>query len=508
MHDVRGSIMRITDALRNSFNDVLITGSYLINKVFSIKTSPESTINEAEALSGMFRDVAVLIDDIGFLNSLGSLGVAKVRGSLTVFVYDIHDVRPFCNLMNLPCLEPWDQESLSKAIKESRDYSEAFELPYVVRLGPWLSIGESVSGIGVRHREPTFNKNWGETMRWGLNRLLDGVRRDMPEEVRVRSRDNITIINKGDGVLVSGSAWPFIKDHIDRVSNYSIVLSLYVNPLPKNSINAKYVVDPGDYLVRELSVNKLMSEDIDKWYNDLINNIIRQFFFREPGDPLMIIEWLFSKYRRQGEVPIIAIDPAYAHLIDIEGLTPSYDMLPTFFEPRSFDQIIDIVINPLMAVLAFLKSGYNYGRLIAVANPCTLMNQEKIIREIIDIKNEYLIIIPLIKDECKDAINVLSQIGVNYKVINYDPSTPLASLSGLLSIINSRGIVIVNIITNSMGKYMFKIDDEYCDNCGDCLRIKCPAIQLSRKPIIDTKICIGCGICQLVCSRGAIVKTP
>ncbi|WP_243666287.1 hypothetical protein [Vulcanisaeta sp. JCM 16159] len=49
----------------------------------------------------------------------------------------------------------------------------------------------------------------------------------------------------------------------------------------------------------------------------------------------MLIEWLFSKYRRQGEVPIMVIDPSYMHIISTEGLTPSYDMLPTFFEPRS-----------------------------------------------------------------------------------------------------------------------------------------------------------------------------
>ncbi|WP_054842390.1 hypothetical protein [Vulcanisaeta distributa] len=248
MHDIRSSILGIADALRNSFNDVLITGSYLMNKVFTIKVGPEGTINEAETLSSMFKDVAVLIDDLGFLNSLGSLSIARIRGSLVVFVYDIHDIRPFCELTGLPCLEPWDQESLVKAIKESRDYSEAFELPYIVRLGPWLSVGEGLSGIGVKRREATFNKNWGgEPMRWGgLNRLLSNIRRRIPEEVGgVRSRDNITVIGKGDGVLVSGPAWSFIKERLDKVSNYSVVLSLYINPLPRDFINVKYVVDPG-----------------------------------------------------------------------------------------------------------------------------------------------------------------------------------------------------------------------------------------------------------------------
>ncbi|WP_243666285.1 hypothetical protein [Vulcanisaeta sp. JCM 16159] len=79
MHDVRSSILRIADVLRNSFNDVVITGSYLMNRVFTVKINPENAINEAEVLSSMFRDVAVLIDDTGFLNSLGSLSIAKIE---------------------------------------------------------------------------------------------------------------------------------------------------------------------------------------------------------------------------------------------------------------------------------------------------------------------------------------------------------------------------------------------------------------------------------------------
>ncbi|WP_243675029.1 hypothetical protein [Vulcanisaeta distributa] len=55
MHDVRSSILRIADVLRNSFNDVVITGSYLMNRVFTVKINPENAINEAEVLSGMFR---------------------------------------------------------------------------------------------------------------------------------------------------------------------------------------------------------------------------------------------------------------------------------------------------------------------------------------------------------------------------------------------------------------------------------------------------------------------
>ncbi|WP_369907347.1 4Fe-4S binding protein [Vulcanisaeta sp. EB80] len=34
----------------------------------------------------------------------------------------------------------------------------------------------------------------------------------------------------------------------------------------------------------------------------------------------------------------------------------------------------------------------------------------------------------------------------------------------------------------------------------------CTAIRLVKKPVIEQDKCIGCGICELVCTRGAIGK--
>ncbi len=269
-------------------------------------------------------------------------------------------------------------------------------------------------------------------------------------------------------------------------------------------MSIKYVIDTGDYLARELGAEALVNEDLNKWYSDLVSGAVQQLFFRGPGDPLMMIEWLLSKYGSQGEVPVLVIDPAYAHVISTEGLTPSFDMIPTFFEPRGFDQLTDFVTNPLAALLAFLRAGYDYGKVTAVVSPCTLLSHKELVQELISDGGNYLIIIPLIGGECGDFVNVLSQVGAHYRVINYDPSNPLASLQDVMSITNSRGIVVLNVLAGSMGKYVFNIIDDYCDNCGDCLRINCPAIKLGKKPFIDAGSCVGCGICQLVCLRGAI----
>lgn len=52
------------------------------------------------------------------------------------------------------------------------------------------------------------------------------------------------------------------------------------------------------------------------------------------------------------------------------------------------------------------------------------------------------------------------------------------------------------------------IDSEKCNRCGMCLRLGCPAIE--KKPdgliVINSALCVGCGLCQDVCKFDAISK--
>ncbi|MFB6469938.1 MAG: indolepyruvate ferredoxin oxidoreductase subunit alpha [Vulcanisaeta sp. AZ3] len=506
MSDAKSTIRRIADVLKDSFDDLVITGSLIMNKIFDIKVRPEEAVHETEVLSSMFRSTAILTDDVGFLNSLGALNTVRVRGSIVIYVYDLGDVRPFCELMGIPCLEPWDSESLLTATREGRDYSETLETPYIIRLGPWITINDGVKGFGIRRREPTFNKNWGEPMRWGLDRLLSYQARELPKDAVIRAKDTIVTMGSGDGVLFSGSAWSLIKGRISELVNYALVRTLYVNPIPKDSINAKYVVDINDYLASRLGITRLMINDVTNQYNELIMRLKQELFFRSPGDPLMLIEWLISKYVRHGEVPLVVLDTTYTHLVSKEGLLPSFDILLTYFEPNNYDQAIDLVTNPLAAILAISKAGYSYGRSIAIINPCTLIMYQDLLKEIINYRNtNYLLIILIIGDNCKEALNILSKLNIDFKTINYNEEDPLNSLAELLSIINTKGVIVMNVVGSTV-RYVYRVINDYCDNCGDCLRINCPAIYMDSNPVINVSKCVGCGICQLVCTRGAIVR--
>lgn len=51
----------------------------------------------------------------------------------------------------------------------------------------------------------------------------------------------------------------------------------------------------------------------------------------------------------------------------------------------------------------------------------------------------------------------------------------------------------------------FVIDDEKCKKCKACMRIGCPAINITDgRVVIDETLCVGCDLCTKLCSFGAI----
>ena len=54
----------------------------------------------------------------------------------------------------------------------------------------------------------------------------------------------------------------------------------------------------------------------------------------------------------------------------------------------------------------------------------------------------------------------------------------------------------------------YKVDEDECIGCFDCLDVGCPAISiLEDKAIIDSEACTGCGVCAQICPQGAISES-
>lgn len=56
-------------------------------------------------------------------------------------------------------------------------------------------------------------------------------------------------------------------------------------------------------------------------------------------------------------------------------------------------------------------------------------------------------------------------------------------------------------------KPALKVNTEKCKNCKMCMKIGCPAISIKNgNAHIDSTLCVGCGVCEQLCSFGALEK--
>ena len=54
-------------------------------------------------------------------------------------------------------------------------------------------------------------------------------------------------------------------------------------------------------------------------------------------------------------------------------------------------------------------------------------------------------------------------------------------------------------------KAPLKVAADHCVGCKSCMRLGCPAISIKeKKAVIDTTLCVGCGVCQQLCKFDAL----
>lgn len=447
----------------------------LIGQCGSVASDP---VAQAQGASMTAQDSLTVLDTYGFIRWLGELATASVRGSMAVAVVDLWDIRPLCRVINAPCLEPWDEDSLGAALNEAISYSSALERPFIIRLNPLLSrsLCGKASEVKVLGNQPVFNRNWGLGNRWRLPRQW-GQGGEWVRLALIRARE---YVKRGE-VLVEGYL----------PADASAARSLYINPLPTEEFkDVKAVEEGAPFLVNEV---KALNPGVE--FRDA--GARREAIIREawglidngPIDPAAAVRFCLLKLIRDGKlgnVPLVISSPYLVRPSDTV-MKPNHSPGPVYFMPRNINDVIDVThVNPLG--ISGGVGDYAYGSRIVLTTSCEVNG---------DVANGTLVIV----DEwCPPP-------GINVTSINV--SKGLSDLCRILEEVAKGGVAWVRL-TEDRGNLRVFVNKSLCDICGDCIALRCGAIDIDEQgyPRINPTKCIGCGICVGVCSRGAIATYP
>ena len=479
------------------------------------RVSVDKLLDYCEALSSTFLRVIAILDYWSMSNLISKLRHVKIRGSIVLIVIDPEDIRSHCKYYKIPCLEPWSSETFSKSIIEGIEYSEVFEVPYIIRVDPHVDIDvkEILSSYELISREGVFNKHWREPYRW---HIVNKVRTlEVPINLILkRSEDHIYTISDGeDVVLIQPSQIPLItsKHH----GKLRIITSLYQHPLPVHKLKEMFnleikVSEWSDFLSKELESYgfRVVKENLaqsEYSLNEILKNLLSDF------DPtLKLVEWCILKSVREGEVPII---------IEHENLTnyPSnYGKIKgntltdaVWYDVERLDTLTDYVTSNVVTVMYGLVKYYQYGTVYGVTIYKDVLQNVDLVENFQKVGNAKSRLVTICYSPYESTL--LSKLSehrnIKNIVLNFDIKSIEYFRDELIKSLTSNDKFIHIIVTVSRVESIEKcvVDSNYCDSCSDCLKINCPAIKISEHRLtIDTNTCIGCRVCEVTCSKGAI----
>ncbi|MCD4830818.1 MAG: indolepyruvate ferredoxin oxidoreductase subunit alpha [Anaerohalosphaeraceae bacterium] len=492
---------------------------------------------------------------------LVTLGYIGAEGGFVVCVADdpgMHssqneqDSRHYARLAKIPMFEPSDSAEAKGFLAKAIEVSEKYKTPVMLRLATRISHSRSIVETADRvdsKKNIGFEKNparfitvpgYARQMRVKLEERLG----ELTKEANCTPINKIEMQDKKLGIITSSISYQYVKEVWPKASVFKLGM---VYPFP-------------DDLFRKFagSVEKvLVVEELDNFIEEHIRSLGIACAGREfvPGIGELSVEILSqAKAKLQGKtVPTIA-KAKYAEQLPVRRpvlcagcphrgvfhILTKHDIVVTgdigcyslgALKPLERLDIIlcmgggismahglDKAGEPKKVVgmvgdSTFFHSGitglldivYNKGRstIIVVDNRTTAMTGHQdhpgTGRTLMDEKTFEISIIEVAK-----ACGIKRTFTINPYETAESEKIILAELEA------DEPSLIVSKATcplrekKPVGKLRM-IDFELCKNCGQCLKLGCPAIDGSgEKPVINKLLCSGCGLCEQVCKFDAI----
>ena len=475
------------------------------------------------------------------------------------------DNRNYAKFAKIPMLEPSTSQESKDFMKSALALSEEFETPVLMRVTTRLCHSKSIVECDERTEMPIkeYHKDINRTITVpAIARVMRAkVEKRMEKLLEYAEKTSLNqVIGEGKiGVIASGMSYCYAREVFGETASY---LKLgFTHPLPVEMIRSfcagkekVYIIEENDAYIEE-HVRMLgiccHGKDTFPHFGELMPDVLRKSLYGEelpgiaydstkvvPRPPILCAgcphRGLFVEVGRRKNLVVagdigcytLAFAPPYnamdfnvcmgASFSAGHGLQAALDMMPGN-EKRVVSVLGDSTffhtgINSLIEVL------YNNGRTVNVIldnritgmtghqdNPGSGFHADQTPAPIIDLEE----VVRALGAKNVRAVNPndLGQVreALDWALALDEPSVIITRWPCVLKQIRQEDIDEFGVLF----KEKYRVDEDECIGCKQCLRGGCPAISVDtakKKAGIETNQCVGCSVCAQLCPKNAIIK--
>ena len=456
------------------------------------------------------------------------------------------DSRYYAKAAHIPMLEPSDSEEAKEFTKFAFEISEKYDTPVMLRMTTRVSHSQSLVECDSRKEIPLKEYKKDITKYAMMPAMARGRRKAVEVRDNLLKEDcNSFNINRAEykgsiGVICAGDTYNYVMEALSDVS----VLKLgMVNPLPEKLIKefcAKcseiYIVEEMEPIienfVKSLGI-KCRGKEIFPVQGEILPTMIKEKIAgvktdncknpELPGRPPVMcagcphrgVFYVLSKlklnvtgdigcYTLGAQAPLSAVDTVICMGASV-GISHGFIKADEKFAKNTVAVIGDSTFVH-SGITGLIDAVYNKGKttLIILDNSTTGMTGHQnhpatglTIRDEkthqLDLKNLCLACGAMKVDEV-NAFDIENVEKLVKEHLEFD---------GVSVIIAKEPCALLN---KKIRENVFEINDK-CVNCKMCMKLGCPAIQLtSGKVTINKELCTDCGLCKKLCKVNAITE--
>ena len=487
---------------------------------------------------------------------LFTLSYTGVNGGLVICVADdpgMHssqneqDSRRYAIASKVPMLEPADSDEAREYAKFAFEISEKFDTPVMIRMCTRIAHSQSITELSERIDRP-MSKYEKNPQKYIMMPAYAKLRHPFVEERTVKIAEyvensplnRVEYADSSIGIITSGASYQYVKEVFG--DKYSILKLGMVHPIPKNlvtdfasKVDRLIVIEELDPIIEEFckcvglnvegkalfsNIGEFSQTTIAKALGVCENTSDAKEFPAVPvrppvmcaGCPHRGMFYTLAKnkitvlgdigcYTLGAQAPLNALDSTLCMGASVSGLhgfnKAGFDgkcvavIGDSTFMHSGITGLINIAYNASNSTVIILDNSIT-GMTGHQQNPTTGYNIKGDPASKIDLEtlcrsigiNRIRVVDPYDLKACDAA--------VKEEVMADEPSV----------IISRRPCVLLKTVKP---KTPVKVDPDKCRSCKSCMRLGCPAISMkNNKAVIDTTLCVGCGVCNQLCAFDAI----